>query len=123
MAKLWYYEADLGGDQDQDNEKWIQRGIVLAASIQDLFWKIDEILDPYIVRFTTDISMLNIGWESTYTTYKNTDGDDEIEDSKSEVDNDYDGITLSTNAVWYYFKDKQTIICDNSYKSCHISQL
>lgn len=121
MAKLWYYEADLGGDQD--NEKRIQRGIVLAASIQDLFWKIDEILDPYIVRLTTDISMLNIGWESTYTTYKNANGDDEIEDSKSEVDNDYDGITLSTNAVWYYFKDKQTIICDNSYKSCHISQL
>jgi len=121
MIKLWYYEADLGGDHD--NEKRIQRGIVLAASIQDLFLGIDEILDPYIVRFTTDISKLNIGWESTYTTYKNNEGDDEIEEEKSKVDNDYDGITLSTNAMWYYFKDKQTIICDKSYKSCHISHL
>lgn len=96
---FYYFESDLTSG---DGCKKTQKGFVYARTEVDLFWCIDEVLSPYDVRITQDITPCYIAaWEHC------EHDDEDIEDSR-QMDTTEDVIVMD-DALWFRFNNNKEL--------------
>lgn len=98
---VYYFECDLA---DVDGFKRTQRGLVYAKTETDLFWCIDEVLSPYDVRITQDITPCCIvAWEHHQKYIDENEKDFFLNMDVTEQ------ATITDDALWLQFNDNKEL--------------